>query len=257
MAVRTVSISRGAVRRTGGGVKRYGLGVAIGGLLLIAATVLLTRPSGVRSLLNGPIVARPQPSRVTPNAAVSSALESHGPAATVPVLAPHASTAADAAGEFEAALLAARQLTDPTARDAALLAACRHYGRQFPAEAVGFARELGLDEVPGAGFDDLVQDWAEHDPMAALAWVERDETGAAGDRLLSRVVFSWAQADPARAIAAVMFHFESERARTDAVISVLHQWALREPKVAAIWAHGLTAGPLRTRALDELEALHP
>ena len=44
-------------------------------------------------------------------------------------------------------------------------------------------------------------------------------------------------------------------ARDEAMISVLHQWALRDPETAKAWADSFRDDKLKTRALAEIQGL--
>ena len=76
------------------------------------------------------------------------------------------------------------------------------------------------------------------------------------DRLISRVAFTRSKEDAAEAAKLVAEWISPGDAQNEAAISVLHQWALRDPKGALSWAQ-LFPENLRDRALQEVEVMAP
>jgi len=77
------------------------------------------------------------------------------------------------------------------------------------------------------------------------------------DRLFSRVAFTRSKENPADAAKLVVEWISPGEVQNEAAISVLHQWALREPNAALAWAQLFPEESLRNRALKEVEVMIP
>lgn len=172
--------------------------------------------------------------------------------------------AAEAAASAEAALrqieeellLAIRQAAakpDPKKASEALLDVCLRLAVVDPAAAVALATEFNLDPLAGALFPNLLQQWAGRDLAAALAWAERQPPGALRDQVYARLAFVRGPIDPPDALRLVDL-ISSETDKDEAALSVLHPWAQKDLAQAMTWVRRLPTGPLRTRALAELES---
>jgi len=130
---------------------------------------------------------------------------------------------------------------------------CNAVAESDPRLAVGLALRHGSD---GDGSDGLLENlsmqWANHEPTAALDWVRAQPGGEWHDRLMARVAFILSKSDPHAAACRVAEEMEPGPAQTEAIISVLHQWASLDPTAASEWVEGFPAGQLRERALGEL-----
>ena len=72
---------------------------------------------------------------------------------------------------------------------------------------------------------------------------------------LARVAFIGSQSDPVDAARIVAEEMTPGQRQTEAAISVLHQWALRDLDGAATWAFAFPEGALRQRAMDEIKGV--
>ncbi len=124
-----------------------------------------------------------------------------------------------------------------------------------PPGAIELAQLLGVGTADGS-LEHLTQLWTEENPREAMAWIVTQSTGPNRDRLLSRIAWVRAQSEPTEAAALVLDHMNAGALRDDAVIGVVHQWALRDPAGATNWVAQFQSGPLQTRALGELETAH-
>ncbi len=119
-----------------------------------------------------------------------------------------------------------------------------------PARAVALADNLHLT---GHGtLANLEQQWAQRDLAAARDWAVAKPDGDEKNELLERVAYVWASADPGKAAQFVVDTMPSGNAQTEAAISVLHQWALRDFDGAKAWVELFPEGQIRDRALNEL-----
>lgn len=98
----------------------------------------------------------------------------------------------------------------------------------------------------------LIMQWASRDFDAAYTWTKTQEPGAWRDNTLAHVAYLRAQTDPMAAARIVVTDLSAGRARDEAIISIVHQWALRAPDEARSWVEIFDQGPLRQRAESEL-----
>ena len=160
-----------------------------------------------------------------------------------------------AAKDAEVALAAVLKLPAGEERNQALVAVCLGLGQTDPAAAVQLAKSLHLDELPGAVLDRLVQQWAATDVLSALDWVDRQPVGGQRDGATTRIALVLSQTDPAGAATLVMNQIPSGPAQSEAILTVLNQWAHQDLLAATTWVNGFPAGPLQERAITELEGI--
>lgn len=108
-------------------------------------------------------------------------------------------------------------------------------------------------EESGSLLENLAMQWAEVDLESALAWVNEQPPGEWRDRLTARVAFVLAKSDPYTAACKVAEDMESGPEQTEAIISLLHQWAKLDRERAAAWIADFSSGQLHERALAELQ----
>ena len=70
--------------------------------------------------------------------------------------------------------------------------------------------------------------------------------------MLARLSYVRAQVDPVAAARLVVSDIPAGRARDEAVISVVHQWALKDARSALRWVQSFPDEALRQRASDEV-----
>lgn len=119
-----------------------------------------------------------------------------------------------------------------------------------PARAVALADNLHLT---GHGtLANLEQQWAQTDLPAAREWAIAKPAGDEKNELLERVGFVWSASQPSAAADFVVQEMTPGPAQTEAAISVLHQWALRDFDGAKAWVELFPDGEIRERAVNEL-----
>lgn len=132
---------------------------------------------------------------------------------------------------------------------------CLHLAERDPRAAVILAiNTQAADTHPGL-MENLTAQWAMHDFQDAHEWVLQQEPGEWRDGLMARVAFARSQSNPAAAAQVVINEMAPGNQQTEAVISVLHQWALRDMDGASAWVNQFPEGALRERAFDELEGV--
>lgn len=135
-------------------------------------------------------------------------------------------------------------------RDIVAEIVCARVAESNPSKAVSLAESYsgGCSNL----LENLVHQWAERDELAATAYAMQKPSGEERDRLLSRVAFTRAKENPLDAAKLVAEWISPGEVQNEAAISVLHQWALRDPKAALAWAQLFREESLRDRALNEL-----
>lgn len=126
---------------------------------------------------------------------------------------------------------------------------------------VDAANRLALSTHPKWGKDDpvalenFVQLWAQADLTSACDWVQHNPAGPIRDALITRVAFVGAQSDPNAAAWLVVEEIPPGHIHEEAVVMVLHQWAIQDPASAVAWVNLFPDTPFRDRALRELEGV--
>lgn len=142
------------------------------------------------------------------------------------------------------------QQPDGLNREAVLEAACLEIANANPAEAVTLAEQYALTNHATLAL--LTQQWAQQDLRAARAWMMTRPAGRERNELAARVAYVWSATQPAAAAELVVQEIPQGPAQTEAAISVLHQWALRNFDDAAAWVELFPDGEIRDRAMNEL-----
>lgn len=132
---------------------------------------------------------------------------------------------------------------------------CLAIAERDPLAAMKMAIANQLQEVDPGLSASLIARWAAQDFGRAYEWTKAQEPGALRDDMLARLAYLRAQADPAAAARLVAADIAPGPARDEAVISVIHQWALQDARAAALWAQSLPDEALRQRASDEIAGL--
>lgn len=197
--------------------------VAIGVVLASALGILVHRAYAPRPLPS-PATARSRPARV--------------PAPDVVPDAPPASSAELA--------------TSPRIQ---LERQCLALAEQDPLAAMEFALKHQLTADDPGLLTSLLMQWAARDFDAAYTWTKTQEAGAWRDHTLAHFAYLGAKTDPLAAARLVVADISPGPARNEAIISVVHQWALQDTEAAGLWARSLADETLRQRASAEVAAL--
>ncbi|MEO5914401.1 MAG: hypothetical protein ABIS50_09225 [Luteolibacter sp.] len=131
---------------------------------------------------------------------------------------------------------------------------CHRVAEDDPKLALDFAREAGADTATSL-VQDLAQQWAGSDAAAARDWALALPADADRDQILARVCQVLSQSDPLTAGAIVSGEIAAGSVQDEAAMSVLHQWAIRDPAAAREWVARFPDGPLRIRAEGELAGI--
>jgi len=157
--------------------------------------------------------------------------------------------------DFESVLAHAAQSPDPDLRRQELVKACFRQAAHDPAEAVAIAELFKLGQAPGEILDNLVQQWALQDLPAAYTWACAQPAGKQRDQLIGRVAFALAQFAPTDAAQLVMEEIPPGPGQSSAVMTVVSQWAARDPSGALSWVEKFPDDQLRNQALTAIESI--
>jgi hypothetical protein len=136
----------------------------------------------------------------------------------------------------------------------ALVRRCLRVAETDPLAAMelAIAQKLTADD-PGL-LSALILRWAERDFSGALDWTRTQPRDAARDDILAHLAFLRSQNAPAAAAEIAATEIDDPRARAEAILSVVHQWAQRSPEAALAWSAQLADTDLRRRAFEDIAA---
>jgi len=132
---------------------------------------------------------------------------------------------------------------------------CLAIAEHDPLAAMKMAVANHLQEVDSGLSASLVAQCATQDLELAYEWTRAQVPGPPRDEMLARLAYLRAQTDPAAAARLVAVDISAGPVQDEAVISVIHRWALQDARGAAFWAQSLPDETLRQRALDEIAGL--
>ena len=137
-------------------------------------------------------------------------------------------------------------------RSILLVRKCLALAARDPLAAMDMAAANQLYDVDSGLAASLIVQWARRDFDRAYEWTKMQEPRAWQDDMLARLAYLRAQTDPIAAARLVATDISAGPARDEAVISVIHQWALRDARGAELWAQSLPDENLRERATEEI-----
>ena len=149
----------------------------------------------------------------------------------------------------------AARLPDDGERASALADVCLQLAQSDAGQAVEIAERYGLGAAPGAVLENLAQTWAEQDLTKAAAWSGGQPAGEERDQMVGRLAYVQSRTEPAAAANLVVEQMPAGPIQDEAIMSVLHQWALRDPAAAVAWVDRFPTGALHDRAQTELDGL--
>jgi hypothetical protein len=147
----------------------------------------------------------------------------------------------------------AATLTDETDRQAVLGAVCLGLAVNDPARAVHLASTLGLHD--DGVLENLTQQWAAKDMSGAQGWALQQKSGEGRDQLIERIAFIRSQTDPSGAVNLISSGIVTGDAQLESILTVVHQWALRDHTGVTSWVAQLPSGEIRDRALNEIHGV--
>ena len=105
-------------------------------------------------------------------------------------------------------------------------------------------------EDPGL-LTSLIIQWASSDFDSTYQWTKNQSSDAWRDDVLGHLAYLRARTDPMAGAQIVVADIAAGPAHDEAMISVLHQWSLRDHDSALAWAESFPVGPLHDRAMVE------
>jgi hypothetical protein len=151
-----------------------------------------------------------------------------------------------------AAEMWAAGLPDEAERQSTVTAICMQVAQSDAREAITIAERHGLDAGSGAVTENLVHQWAAQDFPAAAAWIKSRPAGERREQMVMRLAVVQSATEPAAAARLVVDEIPEGHVQTEAVISVIYQWARRDMAGAREWVGLFPESELRTRAETEL-----
>lgn len=158
------------------------------------------------------------------------------------------------AADFAGAVTWISNLADFSEQKAAFDEACLATAETNPAEAIRAWESFDFKEDDHV-LENLVQNWARLDFPAAQAWVHERPASIQRDQAVARLAYVLAQTKPVDAANLIVRELAEGPAQTEAVISILHQWAKNDLPGATAWTARFPPGPLADRAKSELAGL--
>ena len=154
--------------------------------------------------------------------------------------------------EFRKAMEQADRMTNPDERDAARMNALIAWSERDAGAA--FLHAFGRRPTPSLLYqrDLLFQRWAAEDFEGAEDFTDRLPAGDARDVLLGLLAMDALRIDPGQAAAIAMGEMSPGESQTEAVMSIVHQWAIKDHAAAQTWVAGFPEGELRERAAREI-----
>ncbi|MES2439003.1 MAG: hypothetical protein V4584_08045 [Verrucomicrobiota bacterium] len=146
----------------------------------------------------------------------------------------------------------AAELPDESERQSALTDVCMRIARSDAAQALGIAENHGIGAAPGSVTENLVQQWAVQDFPAAAAWIKARPAGEKREQMVMRLALVQSATRPGEAARLVVEEIPEGAVQTEAVITVIYQWASRDMAGAREWVNLFPESPLRDRAESEL-----
>jgi hypothetical protein len=156
--------------------------------------------------------------------------------------------------DIEGALAWAQSLPDAKETNLARRAACLSLSQTNPAAAVERCAHSEPDAEGDAGIQGIFPTWAQSDPASAGEWLDAQPASSRTDALRQRYVHVLAKTDSEQALRMTQgFTFPPNR--EEAILTVLHQWGLQDPRAARDWVENHAPDGLKARALAEIEGI--
>ena len=154
------------------------------------------------------------------------------------------------------ALAWASQLADSDEQRTTLADVDLQIAQSDPARAVDVAQQYHLNDGLYDVLPSLAVQWANQDLPAALAWAGNLPAGEQRDQIMARIAFIESQNAPVEAGNRVLTEIPPGAAQEEAVMTVIHQWSLKDMSGALGWVQKFPEGSLKDRALTELAVVY-
>lgn len=131
---------------------------------------------------------------------------------------------------------------------------CLALAEKDPRRAISLALAYGAEDDDSALLESLTMQWCEIEPETVLDWARTQPPGEWRERMLARVSFVLSKSEPEKA-AELVCGLIPGSLQDEAVMTVLHQWALKDAAAALRWANEFPDPVLRERAIAEISNL--
>jgi hypothetical protein len=149
-------------------------------------------------------------------------------------------------------------LPDSPERVATLIDLSLTVAQTDPQRAVNFREPQVGNIEPDGVLEGLVQQWAQRDFDAALAWANARPRNAQRDKLLQRLVYVRAAAGaPEEAAKLADESFAEGAQKVEAIATVARQWTQADPVAANAWLQGLDEATARSALRQLYPAIPP
>lgn len=138
-------------------------------------------------------------------------------------------------------------------RNAAIVSVCLKIAEGDPRNAFQMAQAYQFTQ--NGLVENLLQQWADKDFISAQTWVQAQPDSPERTAWMERLALVQSQVDPRDSASFVTEQIPPGPVQDEAVIAVLHQWALRDFSAAASWVDLFPPGSIRDRANKELEGV--
>lgn len=143
-------------------------------------------------------------------------------------------------------------LPDASERQSALEDVCLQIVRKDGRQAIAMAEKHELDLSSQTVTRNLARQWMSYDLPAAAEWIKSRSAGEEREQMIMILALVQAETRPAEAGRLVVEEIPEGPVQTEAVISVIYQWAKLDPSGARAWVGLFPESPLRDRAESEL-----
>lgn len=159
-----------------------------------------------------------------------------------------------AAADIQGAMRWSQTLARKEERASAQADIVAQVAKSDPAKAVSVSDAFSIGRDDGT-VEHTVQLWATERLPDALAWIRAQPAGADRDQLLARIALVQAETEPAGAAQLVTDLMTVGPMQDNAVLSIVQEWALRDPTAAEAWVTQMPPSALHTLASNQLARL--
>lgn len=129
---------------------------------------------------------------------------------------------------------------------------CLQVAQENANYSVKAAEKYDLGSNSGRVMENLANRWAVQDFPAAAIWIKAQPAGENRDQMVMRLALVQAATHPSEAGRLIVEEIPEGPVQTEAVISVIYQWAGKDLPGACGWVGLFPESPLRDRAESEL-----
>lgn len=154
----------------------------------------------------------------------------------------------------DAALTWAAQLPE-WERDSMVEAVCISAAVTDPLKAIEAAREFRDPARESGIVENIADHWAARDLPGVTRWARKLPKEGNRDQIIARIAFVQSMSDPIAAANLILAEIPQGEIQDEAAMTVIHQWALKNPAEARAWVNAFPASSLQTRAMAELDGI--